>query len=57
MKIFFVSDIHGSIYYAKKAIECFDYEEADYMVILGDILYHGENPLPLQHNLKVNSAE
>ncbi len=53
MKIFFVSDIHGSIYYAKKAIECFDYEEADYMVILGDILYHGaRNPLPLKHNPK-----
>lgn len=53
MKIFFVSDIHGSIYYAKKAIERFEYEEADYMVILGDILYHGaRNPLPKDHSPK-----
>lgn len=53
MKIFFVSDIHGSIYYAKRAVERFEYEGADYMVILGDILYHGaRNPLPKDHSPK-----
>ena len=51
--MFFISDIHGSIYYAKKAVERFESENADYMVILGDILYHGaRNPLPLEHNPK-----
>lgn len=47
MKLLFVSDIHGSFYYAKKAIEIFENEKADYLIILGDQLYHGpRNPLP-----------
>ena len=47
MKLFFVSDIHGSAFYAKKAIDIFNKESADYLVILGDQLYHGaRNPLP-----------
>ncbi|QUI21710.1 phosphodiesterase [Vallitalea pronyensis] len=47
MKLMFVSDIHGSNYYADKAIEKFKEEKADYMVLLGDLLYHGpRNPLP-----------
>lgn len=51
MKLFFVSDIHGSAYYAKKALEIFKKENADYIVILGDELYHGpRNPLPLEYN-------
>jgi uncharacterized protein len=53
MKIFFMSDIHGSLYYANKAIENFRKENADYIVILGDALYHGaRNPLPLEYNPK-----
>lgn len=53
MKLFFISDIHGSIYYLKKALERFEEEKADYMVILGDILYHGaRNPLPLEYSPK-----
>lgn len=53
MKIFFISDIHGSLYYAKKALEIFKKENADYIVILGDELYHGaRNPLPLEYNPK-----
>lgn len=53
MKLFFMSDIHGSIFYAKKAIENFKKEKADYIVILGDELYHGaRNPLPLEYNPK-----
>lgn len=53
MKIFFVSDIHGSIHYAQKAMERFESEKADYIVMLGDILYHGaRNPLPLDHSPK-----
>ena len=47
MKLFFISDIHGSEYYLNKALERFKEEKADYIVILGDHLYHGpRNPLP-----------
>lgn len=53
MKIFFMSDIHGSLHYAKKALENFKKENADYIVILGDELYHGaRNPLPKEYNPK-----
>lgn len=53
MKLFFISDIHGSIYYLKKAIEAYEEEKADYIVILGDSLYHGpRNPLPKDYNPK-----
>lgn len=41
MKLMFASDIHGSAYWAKKILERFESEEADYLVLLGDILYHG----------------
>lgn len=51
MKILFISDIHGSLYYANKALEAFHHEKADYMVLLGDELYHGaRNPLPKDYN-------
>ena len=47
MKIMFISDIHGSYTYAKKALEMYELENADKLVILGDILYHGpRNDLP-----------
>lgn len=53
MKLMFVSDIHGSYYYAKKVIEKYREEEADNMIILGDILYHGpRNSLPKEYNPK-----
>lgn len=53
MNIFFMSDIHGSLYYLKKALECFEQEKAEHIVILGDFLYHGaRNPLPKDYNPK-----
>jgi hypothetical protein len=53
MKLFFISDIHGSIYYLRKAMERFQEEKADFIVILGDILYHGaRNPLPKEYSPK-----
>lgn len=53
MKIFFMSDIHGSVFYLNQAIERFIDEKADYLVILGDILYHGaRNDLPKEYNPK-----
>ena len=51
MKIFFISDIHGSLYYLKKALKRYKEENANYIVILGDALYHGpRNPLPEEYN-------
>ncbi|MDP4179819.1 MAG: phosphodiesterase [Bacillota bacterium] len=57
MKILFISDIHGSLFYAQKAIEIFKNENAKYIVILGDELYHGaRNPLPVEYNPKEVAA-
>lgn len=51
MKLFFLSDIHGSYKYAKQGIKAFEDEKADFFIILGDILYHGpRNPLPEDYN-------
>ncbi len=53
MKWFIASDIHGSAYYCKKMLDCFDAEKADKMLLLGDILYHGpRNDLPKDYNPK-----
>lgn len=53
MKLMFLSDIHGSVFYAKQALEIFEKEEADYLIILGDVLYHGpRNPLPKDYDPK-----
>ena len=50
MKLMFISDIHGSYYYAKKAIDTYVKENADKLIILGDILYHGpRNDLPKEY--------
>ena len=53
MKLFIISDIHGSLYYLKKVIEIFGKENYDKLVILGDELYHGpRNPLPKDYSPK-----
>ena len=41
------SDLHGSAYYCKKMLDCYDKERADRLILLGDLLYHGpRNDLP-----------
>ena len=40
MKIFVASDIHGSYYFASKMVDAYKKEKCDYMLLLGDILYH-----------------
>lgn len=46
MKYYVISDIHGSALHLEKVLKHFD-EDGDYLLILGDILYHGpRNPLP-----------
>ncbi len=53
MKLMFASDIHGSSYYCKKLLEAFKNEQADKLVLLGDLLYHGpRNPLPREYDPK-----
>ncbi|MDD4819417.1 MAG: phosphodiesterase [Flavobacteriales bacterium] len=47
MKIAFISDIHGSKYWAEKAFACANAWGADKIAVLGDVMYHGpRNPLP-----------
>lgn len=53
MKLFVASDIHGSYFYCKKMIEKFNQDNYDYLVLLGDILYHGpRNDLSLEYDCK-----
>lgn len=53
MKLLITSDIHGSIYYAKKVIEAYHLHNCDTILLLGDVLYHGpRNPLPKEYNPK-----
>ena len=50
MKIFIASDIHGSAKYCRLMLEAFERENADKLILLGDILYHGpRNPLPEEY--------
>jgi len=47
MKYMIASDIHGSAKYAQETLRIFEAEQADYLLLLGDLLYHGpRNPLP-----------
>ena len=47
MRILIASDIHGSALYCKRLLEAFRREEAERLLLLGDILYHGpRNELP-----------
>ena len=53
MKWYVVSDIHGSSKNLKKVLEYFD-QDGDYLVVLGDILYHGpRNNIPESYEPKV----
>lgn len=53
MKLLFISDIHGSLYYLNRILELCQEESPDYIAILGDELYHGaRNPLPKEYNPK-----
>lgn len=50
MKFMIASDIHGSAYYCKKMLDAFEREEAERLILLGDILYHGpRNDLPKEY--------
>ncbi|WP_319370317.1 phosphodiesterase [uncultured Ilyobacter sp.] len=53
MKLFVISDIHGSLEYLKNSLKAYENENADMILILGDILYHGpRNPIPNSYDPK-----
>lgn len=47
MKLMIASDIHGSYFYCEKLLVALKKENADRLLLLGDLLYHGpRNDLP-----------
>lgn len=51
MKYLVASDIHGSLYYTTKLLDIYKKENADCLILLGDLYYHGpRNPLPKEYN-------
>ncbi|MEF1311011.1 phosphodiesterase [Vibrio mytili] len=51
MKLFFASDLHGSLPATQETIELFLASGAEHLILLGDILYHGpRNPVPEGYN-------
>ncbi len=47
MKWMIASDIHGSAYWCRRMLEAYKQEQADRLILLGDLLYHGpRNDLP-----------
>ena len=50
MKWLIASDIHGSALWCRRLLEAWDKEQADRLLLLGDVLYHGpRNDLPDQY--------
>ena len=53
MKLMFISDLHGSAYYAKKLSSIWEKENPDKIVSVGDLLYHGpRNDFPKDYDTK-----
>lgn len=51
MKLLIASDLHGSAYNCRLLLDAFHREQADRLVLLGDLLYHGpRNPLPQEYD-------
>ncbi len=50
MKFMIASDLHGSAYYTRQLLDAFQREQADRLILLGDLLYHGpRNDLPEEY--------
>lgn len=53
MKWMIASDLHGSEYYCKELLRAYEREQADRLLFLGDLLYHGpRNDLPRDYQPK-----
>ena len=51
MKLFFASDLHGSLPATRRVIDTFLASNADHLILLGDLINFGpRNPLPEGHN-------
>ena len=51
MKYLIASDIHGSAHFCRLLKERFEEENADLLILLGDLLYHGaRNALPQEYS-------
>ena len=51
LKYLIASDIHGSALYCRKLLDAWEKEQADRVLLLGDILYHGpRNDLPEEYS-------
>jgi len=50
MNIMFLADLHGSVYYTNEVLRIFKESAADYLWILGDILYSGGWAEPRDYN-------
>ena len=51
MKLFFASDLHGSLPATTRVIEAFERSGIQHLVLLGDVLNHGpRNPIPEGYN-------
>lgn len=50
MKFMIASDLHGSALYCRQMLDEFQREQADRLLLLGDLLYHGpRNDLPAEY--------
>lgn len=57
MKLFFASDIHGSLPATERMIELYHESQADYLILLGDFLNHGpRNAIPQGYNPRAVAA-
>lgn len=57
MKLMFISDLHGSAYYAEKLKEIYEKEMPDKIVSVGDLLYHGpRNDFPKDYDTRKVTA-
>lgn len=53
MKYIIASDIHGSAFWCEELLRAFENENADKLVLLGDLLYHGpRNDFPCDYSPK-----
>ena len=51
MKLLIASDLHGSAACCRALLTAFEREQADRIVLLGDLLYHGpRNPFPEEYD-------
>ncbi len=51
MKLYFISDLHGCLTATRNALALFEQLQAQHIILLGDVLYHGpRNPVPVDYN-------